>query len=608
MRIWLLRIAAAAGSGIGTALLVPPYDFGGLVWVVMLPLLVALWSLGGRRVGWKGFALGWLFGFAGFAVGLHWLTEVTALGWLVVAAYLALYPALWGLFAVTLAHPWRRAAAGTSDADADESAIARKMRAKSASPPGETNHWRESGRSLRVAFALAAVWCGLEWLRGWVFTGFGWNTLGVAFHRTPVMAQSADLLGVIGLSFLPVFLQAVVVQAGRRLWRGMRAGRRRPHVDFGVAALLIAVAFCYGVWRLHGAGGSDPQRLKILLVQLNIPQDAARRLWSPEEIHFGYEEETLAALDALEADEERRMAEAIESGGEFRSRMPDWILWPEAALTGRILRFGDDEWATWGQNHDTLDRIRARGEFTLAMGLNEIEGERLGDDLVPKPDARTWNSLVVFDPEMNLLTYRKNHLVIFGEYIPFADEVPWLRRLYEQQSGASYGGAFSKGGSFEPLEVGVGGRRVGMIPSVCFEDTVPRLMREFVRPGPQWIANVTNDGWFRDSAAAAQHFANARFRAIELRRPMVRCANNGVSAAVNPLGGTGHPDTGEPQELRDAAGSHLTRGWMLAEVDIPERPATSLYIAIGDTGVIGLGILGLIVGIGHRVSQRRASD
>jgi apolipoprotein N-acyltransferase len=89
---------------------------------------------------------------------------------------------------------------------------------------------------------------------------------------------------------------------------------------------------------------------------------------------------------------------------------------------------------------------------------------------------------------------------------------------------------------------------------------------------------------------------------------MVRCANNGVSAAVNPLGGTGHPDTGEPQELRDAAGSHLTRGWMLAEIDIPERPATSLYIAIGDSGVIGLGILGLIAGIGHRVSQRRASE
>lgn len=601
MRSMWLRMAAVVGSGLGFALLFPPYNVSGLVWVVMLPLMVALWSLEGRRVGWKGFGLGWLWGFLGFSWVFFWLTEVTSIGWFVVSAYLAIYPALWSVFAVCLANPWRQ----ENEARVETSGIAQKVRDKMEKQSREdrsgSNHWGVAWRAIVTAFALASVWCGMEWLRGWVFTGFGWNTLGVAFHDTPVMAQSADVLGVIGLSFIPVFLQAVLVQAGRRLWEESRAGRLRPHVDFGVAVLLIALAFSYGVWRLHSVDKRETQRVKMLLVQLNIPQDAAVRLWSPSQIHLAYENETLAALDAIEAEDTRRLAEAIQESGTFHSKMPDWIVWPESALVGKVLRYGDKEWATTQDNLATMNRIYERGEFTLAMGLNEVEGKELGEHIVAKPDAKVWNSLVIFDSQMELQAYRKNHLVIFGEYIPFADELTWLQKIYEQQSGAQYAGAFSKGGRFEPVEIEAGGMETSVIPSVCFEDTVPRLMRKFVRAEPQWMLNVTNDGWFGSSPAAAQHFANARFRAIELRRPLVRSANSGVSAVVNPVGGTGHPDTGAPQEVRDANGSHLTRGWILADVDIPKHPATTLYMVIGDAGVIVLAALGLLLGVWWRL-------
>ncbi len=590
----LSRWGAVLASGAGMALLVPPFDLGGLVWVVMLPLLAALWTLGGRRAGWKGFGYGWLAGAACFLISLHWLSEVSWVGWLVVACYLALYPALWGMFAATWGNPWRERGV------AEEDRIARKVREKSGSGGGPL---RDSLLSMGFAFAVAGFWCGGEWLRGWVFTGFGWNTLGVAFHETPVMAQSADLLGICGLAFLPVFLQAVLLQVGRRLFDQARGRRRGLRVDFGVAAVLVALAFCYGVWRISSLSSRDGARLKVLLVQLNIPQEAARRLWSPEEIHFGYEEETLQALRELVARDAARIDEAMVDGGSLELSTPDWIMWPESALVGRVLRTDDGGWGTWGQNLETMERVMAEGEFTLVMGLNEVEGERLGDALVEKDGGRLWNSLVMFDPEGELQTFRKHHLVIFGEYIPLAEELPFLRRIYEQQSGAQYGGAFAKGEAFDPLEVEVDGREVGVIPTVCFEDTVPRLMRRFVRDGPQLILNVTNDGWFKNSAAAAQHFANSRFRAIELRRPMVRCANTGVSAAVNPLGSTAHPDTGERQELRDEAGSHLTRGWLLAEVVIPDRPGLSLYAVIGDWGVIGLGLAGL--GMGWRIGRRR---
>jgi apolipoprotein N-acyltransferase len=126
---------------------------------------------------------------------------------------------------------------------------------------------------------------------------------------------------------------------------------------------------------------------------------------------------------------------------------------------------------------------------------------------------------------------------------------------------------------------------------------VPRLTRKFVRGGPQIIVNLTNDGWFKESPAAAQHFANARFRAIELRRPMLRCANTGVSAAIDTIGSTAHPKTGKPQILTGTNGSHFTRGSLLTELNIPVQPGFSLYAIIGDWGIILLSIIGLATAI-----------
>jgi apolipoprotein N-acyltransferase len=131
------------------------------------------------------------------------------------------------------------------------------------------------------------------------------------------------------------------------------------------------------------------------------------------------------------------------------------------------------------------------------------------------------------------------------------------------------------------------------MPSVCFEDTVPRLTRKFVRPGPQVIVNVTNDGRFKESPAAAQHFANAKFRAIELRRPMIRCANSGVSAAVD--------TTGKAQVLLDAQGSHFTRGSQRVDVAVPKSASFSLYALIGDWAVA----LGAVLAFGWTGRKRR---
>jgi apolipoprotein N-acyltransferase len=564
-----IRIAAAVASGLLVAALFPPFDIAAMAWVAMAPLLAALWSVEEKNAGRKGFLLGWLAGTVSCAVQFSWLGIVSLLGVVVLPLYLGLFWGAFGAFAATLGNPWR----------------------------SEKQGWPECVRSLRIAFCHGAVWAGLEWLRGWLFTGFGWNGLGVAFHETAAIAQAADLLGVAGLSLLLVFFQAVLVQAGRRMIRSARDGVRRLRIDFAVAAAVVGMVLCYGIVRMAMEGRGESVRLKTLLVQINIPQDAARVLWEAIDVHMAYEEETLKALEQLADKDAARLKEAVGEGdeGAISLSWPDWVMWPESALTGRILRTEDGTWGTWQENLDTIAQVRTAGPFTLIHGTNELEAEKSGEnELIMMEKGRAWNSLAVMSPDDDLQTYRKRHLVIFGETIPFVDTIPLLKKIYEQQAGVAYGGSFTPGVSADPLPIATAaGTVIGAIPTICFEDTLARITRLFIRPGPQVIVNVTNDGWFKESAAAAQHFANARFRAIEMRRPMLRCANNGVSAALDTTGSTAHPDTGNPQVITDANGSHFTRGSLLAELDVPLQPSFSLYAVIGDWGVIGLALAAL---------------
>lgn len=521
-----LRLAAVLASGLGCAALVPPWDLGFLAWVSIAPLLAAVWSLTGRHAGWKGFALGWLTGAITHGFQLSWLSVVSPLGAGVLPAYLGLFWGAFGAFAATWGRPERFA----------------------------------PGKPLVVALVTASMWAFLEWLRGWLFTGFGWNGLGVGLHGNPVFAQAADILGIAGLSLFLVFLQALLVQ-------GIRQRTKRVLIPITAAILL---AGSYGKIRIRTEKDRAHIPLHALLVQNNIPQDAARYLWDPAEIHMAYEDATLEAL------------KNAKTAGTF----PDWVIWPESALTGRILRTDDGGWGTWQENIDTLQNVREGGDFTLMFGAVELEAESEDDALVAKPGGNTYNSLVAMSPEDALQTFRKHHLVIFGETIPFVDSIPFLKRIYQQQAGVEYGGSFTSGKSFEPLPAKTAsGAQIGIIPTVCFEDTVPRLTRRFLKNGPQVIVNVTNDGWFKESPAAAQHFANAKFRSIELRRPMLRAANTGITAHVD--------TTGHAVILKDRHENHFISGTLFASVAVPTSPAVTLYNLIGDWGIILCGGAGL---------------
>lgn len=540
-------MVAAMASGLLVAGAFPPLDLSWLVWIGVMPLLWALWSVEGKRAGWKGFGIGYLGGLTACLIQFHWVASVSWLGAILLPAYLAVYWGLFGIFAAKIGNPWK---AGRKE------------------------------EILTLAFCHGAVWAGCEILRGWVITGISWNVLGVAFHNTLVMAQAADLLGVVGLSMALMFFQAVVVQvAVSRQWKPLAA-----------AVCVMGGIAVYGIARIRNEKGRESLRLKTLLVQLNIPQEADRVSWSALETHQGYEEETRKALDILKT-----------TDGSVAADWPDWVMWPEIALTGWILDTGDGRKGMYQVNWDTISRVRESGPFSLIFGSAESDAEDNGEGLLPKANGNSYNSLAVISPDQEIQTYRKEHLIVFGETIPFLDTFPFLKKIYEEQAGAEYHGSFTSGDVFEPLPMNVGDTTVGAIPTVCFEDSVPRLARRFIRPGPQVIINVTNDGWFKESAAAEQHFDYAKFRAIELRRPMLRSANTGVSAAIDTTGSTANPESGSSQILTDKSGSHFTRGSLLTELRVPLVPSFSLYAVIGDWGIVMLALVGwLLPGIRAR--------
>lgn len=589
--LWLLGTALVSGACL--SLCFPGFNLSGFVWVWMLPLLPALWQCRNKK---QGFSIGYLSGLVFWLINLKWLWTVSGLGAMGLAAFLSLYFGLFGMIACSLGNPWRirerKKKAKKDLSNSIEQKIAQKNAEQLSSRAAKNavlgGALADSLRSLRFALINAAAWVGIEWLRGWLFTGFGWNGLGVAFHNTPLLAQAADLVGVTGLAFTPVFMSAVLVQTSRRLATEMRAGKLKPRLDFGVAALLLAVQFCYGVWRVRDVVDWETQRVRVLLVQENIPQTLK---WDPSavvQIMDGYRDSTEAALSSLDKENIENLKNNTD-GEPIEMKQPDLVVWPESAVPNPLLFIKEEKnkYYFYDDVRHLLEKeILPLGHFTLIAGMNEFEAEIENEMLRFKQEGEQYNSLVIVPSQGELgestQAYQKLHLVIFGEYIPLKEELPVLKKLFRFSAGADFSGNFTAGTSTEPLEIKAGNAQVQVIPNVCFEDTVGRLTRKFVRKKPQVIVNVTNDGWFKKSEAAEQHMANAKFRAIELRRPMIRSANTGVSAIISVTGSVVDPVTGDRQVIEDASGSHFTRDSLYGHAYAPKEGGITLYAMASD--------------------------
>ncbi len=512
----------------------PPFNQAWLAWICLTPLLAALWyskDKGSTISGGKAILLGYLFGLAHFYTVFHWITTVTIIGWLAFIPYLALYPAVWAWFVQLAGNPLQ-----TNATDSQPLLL-------------------NSRHNLLLALKLAAAWISLEWIRGWLFSGFGWNQLGVAMHQQLLLIQVADLAGVAIISLKIVMANVIVVLTVARLIKEANSGRVRPHYDFNITVALIVFSFMYGINTIDRQP-DETSTLKVAAVQPDIPQN---QRWDPQ-FQMTIDRKLDALTDAALAAE------------------PDLLLWPEASTPMPVL----SSQATY----DRIRRIVERLPDGSAFLLGSLDYTSNGD----------YNAAMFFtgNPD-DTKFYYKLHLVPFGEFIPFRTSFP----LFAWIVGDLVPHDFQSGEA--PVVFQMPAKQVRMAPLICFEDTLDRLVAEFIPLQPNLLVNLTNDGWFLTSPASAQHLANAVFRTVEFRRPLLRCANNGITACVDSSGRITHI-------LTDETGSTFMDGILIASLDIPVYPQRTVYSFIGNILPATALVATLILAIIYLVKARARSN
>jgi apolipoprotein N-acyltransferase len=352
-----------------------------------------------------------------------------------------------------------------------------------------------NGTSRIVALAVGLTVS--EWLRGHILTGFPWNAFGYALSEPLALAQSAALIGLWGVTFLAVGIfasPAALIDPATPKERWFR----RPVVAPAMALLVLVAMGAYGTLRLAREPVRLVENVKLRLMQPNLQQD----------VKFNY--------SAKQAVMQKYLALSDRATGPATTGVKDAtvLIWPESAFPFFLTR-----------EADAMAEIAA----LLPPGTTLITGAVRPPDGPLRAPIRAYNSIFVIDHDGTILDiYDKLHLVPFGEYLPFQAA---MEKLGFQQLTKLRGG-YIPGLRRKTLELPHAPR---VLPLICYEAIFPG---EVVPPNdrPSWIVNVTNDGWFGISTGPYQHLQQARMRAIEEGLPVVRAANTGISAVVDPLG------------------------------------------------------------------------
>jgi apolipoprotein N-acyltransferase len=460
------RAAIAFTAGAVSVLALAPFN----AWPVLFftfPVLV--WLIDGSGAGRLGglpasMLTGWLFGFGYFLAGLYWighafLVDAQTFGWLLPFAVTAL-------------------PAGLAVFTAFGFALSRLL-------------WVRG--PLRIV-ALAVALTIAEWLRGHLLSGFPWNSIGYTLTGPLLLAQTASVVGLWGMTFL-----AVAIFASPATLADERAESRKAWLPsaLAVAALLAMTAF--GAWRLHAVPTTFADDVRLRIMQPNLPQDQKFNYAARQRIMRHY----LELSDRSTGQQSTGLADVTH------------LIWPESAFPFFLTR-----------EADALAQIAN----ALPDGTMLITGAaRYADPLPGSQRPRAYNSVYVIDHDGGIVSvYDKVHLVPFGEYLPFQAT---LERLGFVQLTKVQGG-FLAGDRHRSYALRGAPR---FLPLICYEIIFPgSVVPASERPG--WLLNVTNDAWFGISTGPYQHFQQSRLRAIEEGLPLVRAANNGISAVVDPVG------------------------------------------------------------------------
>jgi apolipoprotein N-acyltransferase len=390
--------------------------------------------------------------------------------------------------------------------------------------------------------AAPAAWVATELLRRHLLFSFPWCLLGYSQQPNLPFIQVASITGVYGVSFV-----LVAVSGALAFLLASRDARSRRAASIGIAALVASVGG-FGAWRM---ARSEPlaSPIRVGLVQGAVRQDEK---WEPT-----------AAWDHF-ANHVELTRQAVRRGARL-------VVWPESSLP---FRFDDVP--------EVAERMRAlarEGRSYLLFGND--------DRTVGASGSTIFVGAKMLDPEGRLvLRYHKMQLVPFGEYVP-------LKTLFTL-GGRHAAKLVQEVSDFTPGEeaevAAVDGHAIGAF--ICYEAIFPDLVRRFSLRGARLLVNITNDAWYGFTSAPHQHLAMAAFRAVESGLPLVRAANTGISAVVDPLGRVSH------------ATALFERTVVVA--DVPPGPGATFYSRHGD--VFAWSCMGLAAALSLASRRRGPGD
>ncbi|MDZ4164427.1 MAG: apolipoprotein N-acyltransferase [Smithellaceae bacterium] len=339
---------------------------------------------------------------------------------------------------------------------------------------------------LRVIYTAPLIWVTLEYMKSTLLTGFPWANLGYSQFSFLPLIQISDITGVYGLSFLIVLVNAAIFELIVH-----RKERTRVLVEPVVVFVLLLSVIFYGTWRIaeiNSILGRSPE-LPVTIVQGNIDQNVK---WNP-----GYQQETIRIYKTLS-----HAAQPKRNG---------LIVWPETATPFYFQEQGS-------LSQDVLDVARATGSW-LVFGSPSYRKEA--------KEVLYFNSAFLVSPAGIVAgEYSKVQLVPYGEYVPLRKYFPFLSKIVVGV------GDFTKGPGYLPIQASWG--KAGVL--ICYEGIFSHAGTAYKKLGASFLINITNDAWFGNTSAPYQHLSMSAFRAVENRVYLLRAANTGISAIIEPTG------------------------------------------------------------------------
>ena len=348
---------------------------------------------------------------------------------------------------------------------------------------------------LVAMLGLCGAWVLVEWTRTWLLGGFPWLPLAASQWQRVSILQIASYTGSYGVSFVLVAANIGFAAYAHRLVREGATGFNKRSQEFFLALFLLMACLCVHFQDAFNRARFAEPLGRFAFVQPYIPQNVKWDQSKAPQIVDVLQKTTEAAAKSL----------------------PDAILWPEASTPWAVR--GDDTVKAF------VESLARDAKVPLVLGSIAIENPQ-------KPDERWYNGAFVVTPDGGVQRdyYAKRHLVPFGEYVPLRPVLGWLTKF------VPIGDDFSAGLDSSPLIVPLHGEPAVLGPLICYEDIYPGLARHSARNKSVALVVLTNNGWFGEGGAAYQHAAHSVLRAVETRRPVLRCGNGGWSGWIDEFG------------------------------------------------------------------------